>query len=219
MKFIIKHLIICVAFAAALLVAPQTVYACNDCGNPYYQTTANLRLRTGPTLDDEIIRTVPNGSTVRVYDYRCGEWFQVSVNGTNGYMNAEFLTKIVTEEPEASYEPVAPDYPAEAYESAEAADEPEVQDETEAYEPMEPEQPEEPYQPEPTVNTYGVELLNWQTVRNNILINGSPIHITDVRTGITFYLQPFSQGSHADVVPITHADTEALRRAFGGRWS
>ena len=143
----------------------------------YFRTTANLRLRTGPSLNDSIIRTVSNGNTVRVYDKLDGEWFAVSANGTRGYMYAEFLA------------------PA----------------------PLDVGQADNPGTPQ--ISPSGVELVYWSELRNNIIRKGVPLHITDVRSGTTFWLESFSNGSHADVVPRTREDTESLRRAFGGRWS
>jgi len=61
--------------------------------------------------------------------------------------------------------------------------------------------------------------LQWWEARNTIIRTGVDLHITDVRTGITFWVRSFSNGNHADVEPITQEDTEALRRAYGGRWS
>ena len=146
----------------------------------YFRTTANLRLRTGPSLYHEIIRTVPRGSIVRIYDQRDGEWFAVSQDGTRGYMYAEFLAPAPTADA--------------AVVSVDNLN-------------------------EPTVNIYGVERVYWSEARNNIIRTGVPLHITDVRTGTTFWLESFSNGSHADVVPRTRDDTDALRRVFGGRWS
>jgi len=161
-------------------VNPTSVFAEYIEENPYFTTTANLRLRTGPSLDDEVIRTIPSGSTVRVYDRRDGEWFSVSANGDHGYMNSEFLTVFT---PSTS--------------ARETVDKP----------------------LETPVNASGVEMVDWSEARNNIIQTGVPLYVTDVRTGITFWLQSFSNGSHADVVPLSHDDTDALRRAFGGRWS
>ena len=144
----------------------------------YFRTTANLRLRTGPSLYHEIIRTVPSGSTIRVYDQRDGMWFSVYQAGSRGYMYAEFLTPISQDASTSAYNPQIP-----------------------------------------SVNANGVELVEWWTARNNIFRTGVPLHITDVRTGITFWLQSFSHGNHADVIPRYREDTEALRNAFGGRWS
>jgi len=143
----------------------------------YFITTANLRLRTSPSLDATVIRTVQSGSRVRVYNQHDGEWFHVSHNGTAGYMNSEFLNPIL----QTSFEV------------------------------------DRPY--DVSINASGVELLDWDTVRHNIVITGEHLHVTDVRTGITFWMTAFSQGNHADVIPLTREDTEAIRRAFGGRWS
>jgi len=150
---------------------PEPTYA-------YFRTTANLRLRTGPSLDHDIIRTVPNGSTVRVYDQNDGIWFSVYQAGSRGYMYAEFLTPLPQGGATSLYNPQAPQ-----------------------------------------VNANGVEMVEWWTARNNIIRTGVPLHVTDVRTGTTFWLQSFSHGNHADVVPRYREDTEAVRRAFGGRWS
>jgi hypothetical protein len=45
------------------------------------------------------------------------------------------------------------------------------------------------------------------------------MQIVDVRTGITFRLQCFSRGGHADVEPVTRADTEAILRSRNGVWA
>ena len=65
---------------------------------------------------------------------------------------------------------------------------------------------------------YGPRLLEWSYMRNNLPRN-TPIMITDVRTGLTYWVQSFSHGNHADVFPVSAEDTEILRRTFGGRWS
>ena len=167
-------------FIIISIINPAAVYAEYISEVAYFRTTANLRLRTGPSLYDSVIRTVPNGSTIRVYDMRDGEWFSVSSSGTQGYMYAEFLTP----SSRTSYQAQTVDRPS-----------------------------------EPQVNVHGVELIDWSTARHNIIRNNEPLHITDVRSGTTFWLKSFSQGRHADVKPLTREDTEALRSAFGGRWT
>jgi len=62
-----------------------------------------------------------------------------------------------------------------------------------------------------------VERLHWSYARQ-LTTPGTPLTIIDVRTGITWQVASFSNGNHSDVEPITAADTEAMRRAFGGRW-
>jgi len=56
-----------------------------------YRTTANLRIRTGPSLNYPVVETVSQGRTVYVLDRRDGEWFAVYSNGTYGYMNSDYL--------------------------------------------------------------------------------------------------------------------------------
>jgi len=63
-----------------------------------------------------------------------------------------------------------------------------------------------------------VELLHWREVRQLIPAN-STLQVTDVGTGNVFFVRNWSNGNHADVDPITYADTQTLRASFGGRWS
>jgi len=65
---------------------------------------------------------------------------------------------------------------------------------------------------------YGPQLLNWSYVRNILPMN-TPVMVTDVRTGTTFWITSFSHGNHADVYTVSAADTAALLRTRGGRWS
>jgi len=58
-----------------------------------YITTANVNLRPDPSTDNPRIRLVSVGTQVEVLDFLDGEWFRVDVNGTEGYMAAEFLMK------------------------------------------------------------------------------------------------------------------------------
>jgi len=62
-----------------------------------------------------------------------------------------------------------------------------------------------------------VERLHWSDARQLTTI-GTPLTIVDVRTGITWQVASFSNGNHADVEPITAADTAAMLQAWGGRW-
>ena len=66
--------------------------------------------------------------------------------------------------------------------------------------------------------TRNFEMIGWAEARR-ILPRGRDIHVTDVRTGISFNLRAFSLGNHADVEPPTQADTDAIRRTRGGVWS
>jgi len=73
------------------------------------------------------------------------------------------------------------------------------------------------FNPERT-SAYGVELLHWSYARRLFRLH-VPMQVTDVRTGITYWVSSFSNGNHADVRPVSAADTAAMHRTFGGTWS
>ena len=57
-----------------------------------YVTTANLMFRSEPCADAGYVQeVVPIGMTVQVTDFRCGEWYEVEMNGASGYMHSSFL--------------------------------------------------------------------------------------------------------------------------------
>jgi len=69
--------------------------------------------------------------------------------------------------------------------------------------------------PEYRVPDY-VEMLHWRYVRNLITLR-EPFRVTDINTGIYFYVLSMSNGNHADVETVTARDTELLFQAAGGR--
>jgi len=62
-----------------------------------------------------------------------------------------------------------------------------------------------------------VERLTWSEARQ-LTTTGTTLTVVDVRTGITWQMASFSNGNHADVEPLTAADTAEMRRAWNGRW-
>jgi len=63
-----------------------------------------------------------------------------------------------------------------------------------------------------------IELLTMAQVRP-LMRSGQDIRITDVRTGRTFNVRPFSFGRHADVDTSSRADTDTKLSIRDGRWS
>jgi hypothetical protein len=63
-----------------------------------------------------------------------------------------------------------------------------------------------------------VELGNMALI-NTLARSGTSIRIYDIRTGISYNLRVLSGGRHLDVDTASLADTEALRRSYGGRFS
>lgn len=63
-----------------------------------------------------------------------------------------------------------------------------------------------------------VELTPW-SVAKEIFKIGEDAEIYDVYTGKVYYVRSFSNGSHADVEPITTEDTNIMFETFGRVWS
>ncbi|MCL2611522.1 MAG: SH3 domain-containing protein [Defluviitaleaceae bacterium] len=131
-------------------------------------TTDPLRLRTAPSTDSYVIKTVPAGTIVEITgDY--GEWNAVIVNGQAGYMFSAYIISLT-----------------------------ELQ--------------------ERSAHVGDIEQLHWSYVRN-ILPQNTPVMITDVRTGLTYWMISFSHGNHADVFPATAEDTAIFHSTFNYQWS
>jgi hypothetical protein len=64
---------------------------------------------------------------------------------------------------------------------------------------------------------YG-ELLTWQEAQNKVP-RKSIFQITDLETGLFFRVQRRAGSQHADVQPMTKADTAIMKQIYGGKWS
>ena len=62
-----------------------------------------------------------------------------------------------------------------------------------------------------------IQLLHWFNEVKPALSNGQLLTAYDPATGISWTLRIMSRGNHADVEPLTAADTEAMFKAFGGK--
>ena len=63
---------------------------------------------------------------------------------------------------------------------------------------------------------YTPELADWNTSDiQKIFYKGCVATVTDVKTGISFQVKRWSGGSHADVEPLTAADTAAMCKIYG----
>lgn len=62
-----------------------------------------------------------------------------------------------------------------------------------------------------------VENVHWSELKDNLPMH-VPIDVLDIRTGLHYQVISFSNGSHADVVPLTQHDTDILLQTFGGSW-
>ena len=62
-----------------------------------------------------------------------------------------------------------------------------------------------------------VQLLHWFNDVKPTLKNGQCMEAYDPETGISWTLRVMSRGNHADVEPLTAADTAAMNQAFGNK--
>jgi len=72
--------------------------------------------------------------------------------------------------------------------------------------------------PIPTELSGNIEKIPWSEMRQ-IMPTGTDLQIYDIRTGLTYFVRNFSNGSHADVETITQRDTDIMRQTSGGRFS
>lgn len=61
---------------------------------------------------------------------------------------------------------------------------------------------------------YPIEKENWSAV-NNVWQRGMTAVLTDAKTGLSFRAKRWAGGSHADVEPLTAADTAVMCRIYG----
>jgi hypothetical protein len=64
---------------------------------------------------------------------------------------------------------------------------------------------------------YG-ELLPWEQAKT-VIPRKAKVKVIDLETGLSFNAQRRAGSSHADVQPLTKADTEIMKQIYNGRWS
>ena len=64
-----------------------------------------------------------------------------------------------------------------------------------------------------------IEMDWWKSDIQSIFARGTTATITDVATGLSWREKRTGGTNHADVQPVTAADTAALKKAYGGSWS
>ena len=73
-------------------------------------------------------------------------------------------------------------------------------------------------QSRPVPKTVIGEYLSWPEV-NVLFPRYAKADVIDVDTGLTFRVQRRGGSRHADVQPLTAADTAIMKQAYGGKWS
>ena len=64
----------------------------------------------------------------------------------------------------------------------------------------------------------GVRMMHWDDVQR-IFPKAASATVIDVKTGLRFQIRRLFGTNHADVEPLTVADTRTMKRALGGKWS
>lgn len=82
-----------IAGAGAAIFAAATVgqSALGQTATGEAVVTANLNLRSGPSTNHSVLRVIPRGSTVTVYNQGQAGFLMVGYDGTTGYASAEYL--------------------------------------------------------------------------------------------------------------------------------
>jgi uncharacterized protein YraI len=63
-----------------------------------------------------------------------------------------------------------------------------------------------------------VELLDW-SVAKKVFTTYTAATVYDIKSGLTYSIQSFSNGLHADVETLTQEDTNILLQTYGGSWA
>ena len=205
------------------------------------RTTDVVNFRTGPSLDASVITSLSVGTGVEVVEHDPSGWSKVKVSGTVGYVRSDFLALPIQNAQQTVSVPAA-SVPAQTPATLKTTDGVNFRTgpstDTGIIRTLSANTSVEVLERDPagwtkvridgtvgyirsdllSVNGRNVELLDWSVVKN-IMKTGATIPVYDVRTGITFNIRCFSKGVHADVEPITKADTDTVFQIRNGVWS
>ena len=198
-------------------------------------TTGGVNLRSGPTTDDSIIKTLIQKTNVEVLEHDPAGWSSVRINGTTGFIRSDLLAlpscavmsgASLSKAPTTLRTVGGVNFRTEPSTSAQVISVLNTGTNVEVLE----------YNPNgwSKVSANGstgfiksdllgegvgsVELLDWPTAKD-LVRNGVNMRIIDVRTGSSFTLRSFSKSGHADVEPISKADTDTISNTRNGTWS
>ena len=197
------------------------------------RTTVGVNLRSNPSTEADVLRTVNYGTVVEVLTHNPDGWSNVRINGTTGYIRSDFLAWTGNAPAARSQTPaIFRTNTGVNFRSGPSTDASiiRVLNTGTVVEMLAFNQGG--WSNVRINGTVGyimseflsegaggeVEFLTWSVARN-IVQNGVPMRVVDVRTGISFNLQSFSIGGHADVEPLTQADTDAILRSRNGVWA
>jgi len=201
-------------------------------------TIDGVNFRSGPSLDASVLWGVGIDTPVAVFEHNPVGWSKVRIDGVMGYIKSEFLALPIQGSQQANSTSAqsrshvtlktvdgvnfrsGPSLDASIIRTIDTGTSVDVLERDPSGWSMVSFEGTIGYIKSDLLSVNGrvVELMNWSEVRK-ILKNGVPIYTIDVRTGRTFTIQCFSIGDHADVEPLTQADTDTMFDIRGGVWS
>jgi len=204
-----------------------------------FRTTDGVNFRSSPTNDikTNIIRGIVHGTSVEVLAHDPAGWSNVRIGDTTGYIRSDFLTRDITVSAAAA--PAASTQPSMTLwtsggvnlRSGPSTDHSVLKLLNGGTAVSVLEQNSSGWSKVNANGTIGwiaseflrssngrVEYLEWSEARN-IVRTGVPIRVYDIKSGLSYTIQCFSKSGHADVEPLTAADTETILRSRNGVWA
>ena len=215
-------------------------------GSVTYITTDVVNFRNGPSTGATVISTVKNGVKVEVIEHDPSGWSKVIVDDVTGYIRSDLLTRL-SDSPQqgtgssgGTAAPVAqtaatapapkifkttdgvnfregPSMDAGVIRTVVAGTSVEVHDyNADGWSRVKYDGALGYIKSEYLRSS--IEYLEWSAAKDVVKI-GMVIPVIDVRTGVKYNIKCFSKSGHADVEPLTKADTEAMLATRNGVWS
>ena len=192
------------------------------------KTNGTVNLRSGPSTNNSIVRTLSPGTSVEVLENQSNGWSRVRHNSTDGFIRSDLLSQSggsggagsvlrtltgvnFRTGPSTGHSKIstlAVNTAVEVLENQSNGWSKVRHNGTEGFIKTE------------FLGTgiRPVEIIEWDEARR-VIPRGRDLRVVDVRTGISYNVRAFSLGNHADVDPVTQADTDAKHRTRNGVWS
>jgi len=209
-----------------------------------FRATDVVRFRTGPSTDASVIKSIEHGTSVDVLEHNPAGWSKVRISSSTGYIRSDFLTRDITQSAAATSVTQSPTAASSSssstttlwttgtvnFRTGPSTDSSKISTLATGTAVGVLEQGSNGWSKCSVGGSVGyiksdllstsngrVEYLDWSEARN-LVKNGVPIRVVDVRTGLTYTIQSFSKSGHADVEPLTAADTDTILRSRNGEW-
>ena len=190
-----------------------------------------VNMRDGPSTDHKILDSLPDGTSVDVLEHDPEGWSKVRYNNVTGFIRSDFLIKAGVAKTTASNIVLkilqtadgarlrsGPSTDHTRIKTFRYGTSVEVLEELSSGWSKVRHDGDIGYISSDLLSATGpVEHVAFSEI-SSLLKTGVPFRVIDVRTGISFNLQCFSKGKHADVEPPTAADTEKIFN-LRGKWA